>query len=181
MDGGDGTHDYVCFRKMFRLDHMPETPVVHITAEQEYVLWINGAFAGRGPALSDPRFKRYDSFHVGNLLREGENVIAALVYHHCEVHGSRRFTPYVAGEENLIPSIRLEALRVGIMDVKYMKLLEKLAASTTDKTLAAEAGKFLASAPGDVETIYPHEKGRADKVRDEAIGLILKLQGARHE
>ena len=86
---------------------------------------------------------------------------------------------YVAGDRNPVPSIRLEAFRVGMTDIKYMKLLEKLAAESTDKHLKSEARKLLATAPYDVEVKYPHEKDKADKVRLQAIELILKLQKAK--
>ena len=93
-DSGDGQHDYACFRTGFEIDAIPDNPVLHITAEREYAVWINGRFAGRGPALSDPRFKRYDSSAVKEWLVCGRNSIAVLVYHHCAAGSGMRLTPY---------------------------------------------------------------------------------------
>lgn len=90
----DGMHDYICFRKEFLFDGKLSAPVIHITAEREYILWVNGHFIGRGPTLSDPRYKRYDSFSLNDFLMPGKkNVIAVLVYHNDD-QGAKRLTPY---------------------------------------------------------------------------------------
>ena len=74
----------------------------------------------------------------------------------------------------LVPSIRLENLRIGMTDVKYLKLLERLAAG--DSEAAREARKFLEKAPKEVVVTYPHVDSKADEMRSRAIDLILKLQ-----
>ena len=76
--------------------------------------------------------------------------------------------------ENLVPSIRLENLRIGMMDVRYMKLLERLAVGNSKA--AQEARKFLAKAARDVVRIYPHDSSKADEMRAQAIKLILTLK-----
>jgi hypothetical protein len=116
---------------------------------------------------------RYDTDSVGlfSFVNHG-NGYAASDFYKVPTGG----LAYVAGTGAPIPSIRLEAFRVGLMDVRYMKLLESLAAESRDKALATAARKLLASAPYDVETKYPHEKDRADKIRSQAIDLILQLK-----
>ena len=71
-------------------------------------------------------------------------------------------------------SIRKENLRIGMTDVKYMKLLERLA--TGDSEAARQARDFLKKAPGEVVRIYPHDSSKADEMRSRAIELILKLK-----
>ncbi|OGV53192.1 MAG: hypothetical protein A2017_04740 [Lentisphaerae bacterium GWF2_44_16] len=93
-DCGDGMHDYICFRKEFLLEDKADNPVIHITAEREYILWVNGHFAGRGPFLSDPKYKRYDSFRIRDLFKPGKNIIGVMVYHHSEKLGASRLTPH---------------------------------------------------------------------------------------
>ncbi len=54
--------------------------VIHITADTEYMLWVNAAEVGRGPVLSDPRWQPYDTYDLAPFLQAGENVIAVLCY-----------------------------------------------------------------------------------------------------
>lgn len=85
------TNTFVHFRKKFNLDKQAKKAVVNITADSRYKLFINGTFIGRGPVPSDPRWQYYDTYEVGNLLNEGENVIAAFVLNYGE--GSGRYIP----------------------------------------------------------------------------------------
>jgi hypothetical protein len=93
-DSGDGKNDYICFRKEFIIQSEIKEPVIHITAEREYELWLNGHFIGRGPALSDPRYKRYDIYRIKDIIKTGNNLISVLAYHHRESNGAFRRTPY---------------------------------------------------------------------------------------
>lgn len=77
----------------------------------------------------------------------------------------------------LVPSVRLENLRIGIDDVRYMKLLEKLAA--TDSKTAIEARKFIKTAAREVVHIYPHDSSIACKMREKAVEFILALKKAQ--
>jgi hypothetical protein len=71
---------YVHFRRAFRLDAVPATAPVRISADGRYRLWVNGAYIGRGPARCEPLFQYYDVHDVTGHLRAGENVIAVLVH-----------------------------------------------------------------------------------------------------
>jgi hypothetical protein len=74
----------------------------------------------------------------------------------------------------LVPSVRLENLRIGIDDVRYMKMLEKLAVGNSK--VAADARKFIKNAAKDVVHIYPHDSNIAQKMREKAVEYILKLR-----
>jgi len=69
-------------RRTFTLDGVPEKAALHITASGHYRLWVNGAFAGRGPSRPTVRVKRYDVLDITQLLREGENVLAVHLIHY---------------------------------------------------------------------------------------------------
>ncbi|MBO4490969.1 MAG: hypothetical protein J5944_06375 [Lentisphaeria bacterium] len=75
---------------------------------------------------------------------------------------------------SLIPSVRLENLRIGMDDARYLLLLEKLAAG--DSAEAKAARTFLKKAARDVASVYPHDAGKADEVRQKAVEWILKLK-----
>src|SRR5690606_41846971 len=50
-----------------------------VSADNKYVLYVNGTRVARGPQLSDIRHWRYETIDIAPFLRAGENVIAAEV------------------------------------------------------------------------------------------------------
>ncbi len=50
-----------------------------VTADSQYVLYVNGREAFRGPARFDPMHEAYDTLDLSGAVQPGENVIAALV------------------------------------------------------------------------------------------------------
>ena len=47
-------HCYLYARRSFALARQPGRARLHITASDRYVVYVNGAYLGRGPARSDP-------------------------------------------------------------------------------------------------------------------------------
>jgi alpha-L-rhamnosidase len=92
--GGDPHpfHFHLMARRNFNLEAAPRVAVVHITAEDRYLLYANGAYRGRGPARSDARLKSYDTYDVTPHLRRGANTIAVLAYHYGCMNGYTRDT-----------------------------------------------------------------------------------------
>ncbi|MEZ5276923.1 MAG: alpha-L-rhamnosidase N-terminal domain-containing protein [Opitutaceae bacterium] len=79
--GGSPSHYEVRrFRRVFRVESgsSPEL-TVHVTADSRYVFYCNGSRVGRGPAKGDITHHFYETFDLSPLLRDGENVLAALV------------------------------------------------------------------------------------------------------
>lgn len=74
----------------------------------------------------------------------------------------------------LVPTVRLENLRIGIDDVRYMRLLEKHAKGNSETARKARA--FLKKASRDVVVVAPHDRSLAAKMRNEAIKFILELK-----
>ncbi len=87
--GGESTpyHRFVYARGSFDLDDPPQSALLHITASDRYLLYVNGAYLGRGPARSDPRRKSYDRYDVAPHLQPGRNTIAVRAYHYGELRG----------------------------------------------------------------------------------------------
>ena len=83
-DDPQRTNTYVHFRKPFQMARPPDEAIVHITADTEYLLWVNGTEVGRGPVLSDPRWQPYDTYDIAPFLHAGQNVIAVLCYYYGE-------------------------------------------------------------------------------------------------
>ncbi len=77
-------NEYVYLRKTFRLKSPPASAHVRISADNRYILYVNGRFVCRGPARCEPRFQSYDEVDLAPWLRRGRNVIAALAHHYGE-------------------------------------------------------------------------------------------------
>jgi len=68
------------FRRSLELAAVPSSYVVRVSADNRFVLYVNGHRAGDGPARGDLTHWRYERFDLAPLLRAGENLIAATVW-----------------------------------------------------------------------------------------------------
>jgi hypothetical protein len=68
------------FRKHVEFSNPPRRFVVNVSADNRFVLYVNGQRAGSGPARSDLPHWRYETFDVGSLLKTGDNIFAAVVW-----------------------------------------------------------------------------------------------------
>lgn len=73
---------FVRARRKFTIETVPTEAVLRITCSGHYRLWVNGTFAGRGPARPTVRKKRYDVLDISPLLRQGANVLAVHLIHY---------------------------------------------------------------------------------------------------
>ena len=67
---------HILFRKTFLAEKSIQKAVLYISADDYYKVYINGSFAGQGPAPSYHFRYHYNEIDVSAFLREGENVIA---------------------------------------------------------------------------------------------------------
>ena len=70
------------FRKDLRLDSVPASYIVHISADNRYRLLVNGSVVGNGPAQGTPQNWVYDSYDLAPLLKAGNNIIACQVWNY---------------------------------------------------------------------------------------------------
>ncbi len=77
-----GTQVYAAFRKVVEIPAEVEGASLHIFADSRYMLWVNGAYAERGPCRFDPAAPEYDTLDVSGCLKPGRNVVALLVHHY---------------------------------------------------------------------------------------------------
>ncbi|HXH07595.1 MAG TPA: alpha-L-rhamnosidase C-terminal domain-containing protein [Vicinamibacterales bacterium] len=68
------------FRRVFELSAQPRRFVVHVTADNRYQLYVNGERVAWGPARGDLTRWRYETLDLAPWLREGRNVVAAVVW-----------------------------------------------------------------------------------------------------
>ena len=68
------------FRKTIALDSVPAHYWVHVSADNRFLLHVNGKYAGEGPARGDLFHWRFETIDLAPLLHPGENVLAAIVW-----------------------------------------------------------------------------------------------------
>lgn len=67
---------HILFRKKFITDRCSDNAVIYISADDYYKLYINGSFAGQGPAPSYHFQYNYNRIDVSRFLKKGKNIIA---------------------------------------------------------------------------------------------------------
>ena len=80
-DNSDGRGYNLCsvFRREFRLEKLPASAQLLISADSYYRLKVNGQWLGDGPARAWPEHYQYDRYDLAGCLRHGVNQIEATV------------------------------------------------------------------------------------------------------
>ncbi|HET6208219.1 MAG TPA: hypothetical protein VFD98_15485, partial [Terracidiphilus sp.] len=68
------------FRRSLDINPVPARYVVRVSADNRFILYVNGHRVGEGPARGDLGHWRYERFDLAPLLKPGENVITATVW-----------------------------------------------------------------------------------------------------
>jgi alpha-L-rhamnosidase len=68
------------FRRMVQLPAKPATYIVRVSADNRFLLYVNGQRVGDGPARGDLAHWRYEIFDLAPYLKPGENRITATVW-----------------------------------------------------------------------------------------------------
>lgn len=68
------------FRKSFDLGRKPDSFVIHVSADNRYRLFVNGAPVSIGPARGDLMHWRFETVDIAPQLVPGRNVLAAVVW-----------------------------------------------------------------------------------------------------
>src|SRR5207244_11827913 len=69
------------FRKVLELERPVAHFVVNVSADNQFILYVNGKEAGRGPSRADLGHWRYETYDIAALLHAGRNTLAATVWH----------------------------------------------------------------------------------------------------
>ncbi len=68
------------FRRELDLRSVPAAFALQVSADNRFILYVNGARVGQGPARGDLRHWRYETFDLKPFLKPGHNVVAAEVW-----------------------------------------------------------------------------------------------------
>jgi len=68
------------FKRALDLTSAPSSYVVRVSADNRFILYVNGNRVGDGPARGDLTHWRYERFDIAPLLKAGKNLITATVW-----------------------------------------------------------------------------------------------------
>jgi alpha-L-rhamnosidase len=68
------------FRRTLQLGSKPARYVVHVSADNRFILYVNGHRVGDGPARGDLAHWRYETFDLAPFLTAGANLVTATVW-----------------------------------------------------------------------------------------------------
>ncbi|AXC13230.1 Alfa-L-rhamnosidase [Acidisarcina polymorpha] len=68
------------FRRALQLDRKPSQYVVHVSADNRFILYVNGHRVGDGPARGDLAHWRYETFDLAPYLNAGMNSVTATIW-----------------------------------------------------------------------------------------------------
>jgi hypothetical protein len=68
------------FRKTLELTQQPVHFIVNVSADNQFILYVNSQQVGTGPARSDLAHWHFESYDIAPFLHQGANVLAATVW-----------------------------------------------------------------------------------------------------
>jgi len=74
-------NNYADFKLEFDIDSIDNSAVIEISADTEYVAYLNGKFVGCGQYDDYPENKSYDSYDIANYLTQGKNTLYICGYY----------------------------------------------------------------------------------------------------
>ncbi|GAA4335338.1 hypothetical protein GCM10023149_43280 [Mucilaginibacter gynuensis] len=72
------------FRKSVELAEKPAKFIIHVSADNRYKLYVNGALVSLGPARGDTYYWNYETVDLASYLTTGKNTVAALVFNEAD-------------------------------------------------------------------------------------------------
>jgi len=76
----DRTPVVLHFRRELELQRLPASLPVQVTADNRFILYVNGRRVASGPSAGSITSWRYSTLDLGPQLHRGHNVIAAVVW-----------------------------------------------------------------------------------------------------
>jgi len=129
------------FRKVVELSQSVEHFVVQVSADNQFIFYVNGQRVGTGPAKSDLAHWRYETFDLGPFLRRGKNVLAATVWN----FGSRAAVAQMSDKTGFLVHGIGDAERAANTDSTWDAEIER-----GIETLATSVpGFYYAAGPGE--------------------------------
>ncbi len=136
------------FRKILDLTSVPSHVVVHVSADNRYLLHVNGRRVGTGPARGDVLNWQYETYDLAPYLTAGANIVAATVWNFGVdapmAQMSRRTGFLLQGND--------DAARVWDTNASWQAEIERGHAVNPDALAAIRARFYYAAGPGERRT-----------------------------
>lgn len=184
------------FRKTIQLQAKPSRFVVHVSADNRFLLFVNGKRVGEGPARGDFSRWRYETFDLTPFLTAGDNVIAATVWQFGVYAPLAQVTDRLAflvegdtaaeavANTNSTWQAELEPghmpkrpLPEGMWEYWAAGPGERIDGSSYDwnwkESASSERSHWVAAAPAIRESIYPHGSTPASRLDDTGLRWLL--------
>lgn len=128
------------FRKTIDIAQPPQRFVVNVSADNQFVFYVNQQRVGSGPSRSDLAHWRYETYDLAPLLHSGKNVLAATVWN----FSTRAAIAQISDRVGFLLHGEGEAERFADTDATWEVEQEK-----GIKTLKADVHNYYAAEPGE--------------------------------
>lgn len=131
------------FRKTFDFEKKPEKFIIHVSADNRYRLFVNGAPVSAGPARGDLQNWRFETVNIAPYLSTGRNALAAIVWNFAD------YAPVAQMSNKTAFIVQGNTEQEAIINTDPgWKVLVNRAYTPTWKE-RAEPGQYLVVGPGD--------------------------------
>jgi len=132
------------FRKTLELKEKPGHFIVHVSADNRYILYVNGTEVGRGPARSSLYNWNFGSFDIASRLEAGKNVIAAMVWN----MGELAPVAQISNQTGFLLQGDTKAEEMANSDHSW-KVIRDTAYSPCATNMGSELHTYMVVGPGD--------------------------------
>jgi len=157
-------NDYGVFlyRKSFEIEHLPDSFIVYVSADNRYQFFVNGHYITSGPARGSLMYWRYETLNIASYLKQGLNTIAVNVVNFGEYRPAAQFshqTAFILQSETLG-----DLINTGISDWKVQKDRSYHARPVTSEMVL---NKYYVAGPCDSIAARNHPWGWMDNTYDD--------------
>ncbi len=184
------------FRRMVAFSAVPSSYIVRVSADNRFILYVNGKRVGDGPARGDLTHWRYETFDLAPYIKTGDNAITATVWNFGVYNAVAQFSDRTAflleseatGEQSISTpqnwQVEIEPGHTPLdrSSVSYKQYMaagpgEQIDASKYDWTWNGEhvaRGRWVDAADPMRDSIYPgnNHAHSAESVGDNPWGLV---------
>lgn len=109
---GDAAPIVLHFRREVSLGAVPRHYLARVTADNRFILYVNGRRVAAGPSTGDTQHWRYATLDLAAYLRRGANIVAAVVWNGVKspVIPAQAAGPAPLFQQSLAPGLRLEGI-----------------------------------------------------------------------
>ncbi len=128
------------FRKVIEVSQLPQHFLVDVSADNQFIFYVNQQRMGNGPSRSDLAHWRYETYDLGPFLRVGKNLLTATVWN----FGTRRAIAQMSDRVGFLVHGEEDAARIADTDASWDVEEERGL-----RTLQPQIRGYYAAEPGE--------------------------------